>query len=67
MSGIAAHEIGIVHYQRGARPGDGEVRRGREADPSDAGAVHVDRPSLLESAPRTARDKVIPAGIGPDR
>jgi hypothetical protein len=67
MSGIAAHEIGIVHYQRGARPGDGEVRRGREADPSDAGAVHVDRPSLLESAPREGRGKVVPSSVGPTR
>ena len=67
MSGIAAHEIGIVHYQRGARPGDGEVHRSGEAHPCDARALYVDRPSLLESAPRKARDKVSAPSVGAAR
>ena len=40
----------------------GQCSRTRQAGRTDAGPLHVDRPSLLASAPRKTYDKLIAAG-----
>ena len=56
----AAVHRDLVAYAEVLGGETGQRRRTGEARRPDAGTLHVDRPSLLASAPRKANDTLIP-------